>query len=122
MSYQKNSKNDCDFIGRLGKDAETETFESGKKVTRFSIATDEVITKKDAENEEVTTWIPLEIWGDHPAIPFLKKGKQVSVSARYKTSTAEKDGEKKYYHVFSAKEIILLGAAGSSDGNQAQSN
>ena len=29
------------LIGRLGKDSETTTFDSGKKVTKFSLATSE---------------------------------------------------------------------------------
>ena len=108
MSYFKNSRNSCHFIGRLGKDVETKDLEGGLKVSKFSIATTQVITKKDEENREATEWIPCEIWGDHPALPYLTKGKEVSVEAQYKTSKKGEGEDTQYFHVFRVHELILL--------------
>ena len=107
--YFKASKNQCEFIGRLGKDVETKVLESGSKVSRLSINTTLCTKPKDKEANEKNIWIPLEVWGDHPALPYLKKGKQVSVSAYYDTSKTGEGDDAKFYHVFKITNILLLG-------------
>ncbi|MDZ7664605.1 MAG: hypothetical protein U5K27_04635 [Desulfotignum sp.] len=53
----------------------------------------------------------MEIWGDHPVLEYLKKGKQVSVDAHYSASKKGEGDEAKYYHSFKVENIILLGGA-----------
>lgn len=96
MSYQKNSKNSCHFIGHLGADVETKTLENDNKVSKFSLATTEAFKNKEGEKTNTTTWVPCEVWGD-------------SVDAKYHTSKSGEGDEAKYFHAFRVDEIILLG-------------
>lgn len=107
MSYFKNSKNAASFIGNLGKDAETKTLESGQSVTKFSLATTQVVGKDDKKAEN-TIWIPCTLWGNEKLVPFLKKGRQVAIEAFYSTSTSGEGADKKYFHEFVVTDIVLL--------------
>ena len=63
------------LIGRLGKDPEHRTLESGKEVTTFTLATSERY-KQGSETKEVTEWHNCVIWGTQAptAAKYLKKG------------------------------------------------
>lgn len=122
MSYFKNSKNYNSYIGHLGKDVETKALEDGSKVSKFSIATTRVHKAQDGQKHEKTIWVPCEVWGDHPALPFLKKGKQVSVDAYYDTSKSGEGDNTKYYHVFRITDIVLLGGTNQSVQPEARDN
>lgn len=63
--------------GRLGKDAEIKTLQSGK-VVKFSIATD--VTSK---GEKKTLWTDVSWFdGNEKLLPYLKKGVVVLVEGR----------------------------------------
>lgn len=51
------------LVGRLGKDPESKTFESGSVQTTFSIATSESYKDKSGEWQENTTWHRIVTWG-----------------------------------------------------------
>ncbi len=62
--------------GRLGKDAEVKTLDSGKKVINFSIAVDQ-----GYGDNKTTLWINCQKWGENTNVSqFLLKGKQVAVA------------------------------------------
>jgi single-strand DNA-binding protein len=67
------------LIGFTGKDAKAATTQTGKEVTRFSLAT----TKRyqhDAEWREKTYWHDCVVYGNHaPFAAKLKKGTQVVI-------------------------------------------
>lgn len=106
------------LIGRLGKDAETKTLESGKKLTKFSLA-----TTKNYGGEKKTTWHNIESWFDSISnlAPYLKKGGQVSVEGEISYNEYEKDGEKKTYTSIICERIEMLDTK-KSDDNSSTSN
>lgn len=67
--------NSAIFIGRLGKDCEVKTLDSGKSVINFSVAVD--IGYGDKKE---TLWVDCAKWGEKTTVAqYLKKGQQVAV-------------------------------------------
>lgn len=111
-----NDLNQCNFIGRLGKDPETRYLASGDAVTNFSIAVG--WKSKDKEGAE---WVNVTAFGKLAEIvgEYCAKGKQVFVSGRFKTDKSEKDGQTHYYTKIIADRVQLLGGGESRpQGNQ----
>jgi single-strand DNA-binding protein len=107
------------LIGKLGGDPKTTTFENGKKVTKFSLATSEFFGDK-----KETTWHNIDIWGVYGAkmAAFIKKGSTVAIDGRISTNAYEKDGEKRVFTSIVSDRIELLDskrtAEGGNDYNQ----
>lgn len=103
-----NDLNQCNFIGRLGKDPEVKYLPSGDPVTSFSIAVGSKFgDKENTEWVNVTTFKKLaEICGE-----YLKKGSQVFISGRLQTDSWEdKQGQKRYTTKVIADRMQMLGA------------
>ena len=56
-------RNKVQLIGNVGNDPETTVLESGKKVTRFSLATNENYRNDKGEKVQTTDWHNLVAWG-----------------------------------------------------------
>lgn len=74
--------NQCNFIGRLGRDPEVRHMGNGEAVANFSIA----VGWKTKEKEGVE-WVNLVAYGKLAEIcgQYLKKGSRVYVGGRFKT-------------------------------------
>jgi single-strand DNA-binding protein len=112
-------KNRVILIGRLGHDPETKTMESGKKVTRFTLATDDYYKNADGQKISEATWHNIVAW-DHVADlsdRFLKKGREVAVEGRivYR-SYEDKKGVTKNITEIVLDDLVFLGS-GKSNGN-----
>jgi len=55
--------NSCSFIGRIGKDIQTQTTASGSCVANFSIACGDDYKDKDGGKVEQTNWINVVAFG-----------------------------------------------------------
>lgn len=108
------------LIGRLGQMPETRNFESGSKVTQFSVAVSERY-KKNGETIESTEWFRCEAWNKLSDIceKYLEKGKQVYIEGKMKTDTYEKDGETRKIQKVMVNTLELLGSK-SDNGNATQ--
>lgn len=107
--------NQCNFIGRLGKDPETRYLANGDAVCNFSIAVG--WKTKDKEGVE---WINISCFGKLAEIAgeYCTKGKQVFVSGRFHTRKwQDKDGADRYSTQINADRIQLLGS--KPDGERA---
>ena len=92
--------NRVQLIGRLGKDPESHSTPTGKKVATFSLAVSERWKSAEGESKENTEWFNVEAWGRLGEIcqQYLHKGKLVFLEGRLKTDKYEdKGGETKYY-------------------------
>ena len=78
------------LTGRLGKDPEVKTLESGKKVANFSLAT--------RRNKEETDWNNIVVWGKGAEVieKYVRKGDLLGVEGSLQTRTYEKDGQTRY--------------------------
>jgi single-strand DNA-binding protein len=99
------------LIGNLGQDPEIKTIESGKKVSHFTIATNENFKNADGQKVKETTWHNIVAWNGLADIAgkFLKKGNEVAVEGRIVYRTYEdKKGVTKYTTEIVLSELELL--------------
>jgi single-strand DNA-binding protein len=108
-------RNRVQLIGRLGQDPEVKTLESGKKVTNFTMATNETYKGVDGNKTEETTWHNIVAWNGLAEISskYLKKGKEVCIEGRisYRTYT-DKNGLPKSVTEIVASDLVLLSSGG----------
>lgn len=100
------------LIGNLGQDPEVTELESGNKVARFSVATNETYRNTKGEKVTDTQWHKVVVWGKTAEIAenFLNKGKEVAIEGKlihrhYDTD----DGSRKYITEVKCTELLLLG-------------
>jgi len=106
-------KNKVQLIGNLGNAPEVKTTESGKKLARFSVATNESYRNAKGEKVTETTWHNLVAWGKVADIAekYLTKGKEIAIEGKLvNNSYTDKDGNKKYSTEVLVNEILMLGS------------
>jgi single-strand DNA-binding protein len=104
-------KNKVQLIGNLGNAPEIKNTENGKKLARFSIATNENYRNAKGEKVTETTWHNLIAWGKLAdlAEKFLLKGTEVVIEGKLiNRSYTDKDGNKKYIIEVQVNELLLL--------------
>lgn len=105
-------RNQVQLIGNLGNDPEIIALESGKKLARFSLATNEAYTNKQGERITNTDWHNLVAWGKTADIveKYAAKGKELAVQGKLTSRSYEtKEGEKRYVTEVVISEVLLLG-------------
>lgn len=106
-------KNKVQLIGHLGNAPEVKTTESGKKLARFSVATNESYRNAKGEKVTETTWHNLVAWGKVADIAekYLNKGSEVAIEGKLiNRSYSDKDGIKKYITEVQVNELLMLGS------------
>lgn len=114
------SLNQCSFTGRLGRDPEYRTFDSGAGVTKFSIAVSNTFTNKSGEKQETTEWVDVEAFGKLSEIcrDYLNKGSMVYLSGEYKTDKWQNEaGENRSKVKIIAREMIMLDSKGNKESD-----
>ena len=105
-------KNKVQLIGNLGNNPEIKTLDGGKKVARFSIATNESYRNAKGEKVTETQWHNLVAWGKVAEIAekYLNKGSEVAIEGKLTNRNYnDKDGNKKYITEVQINEILMLG-------------
>lgn len=106
-------RNKVQLIGNLGNDPEIITLESGKKLAKFSIATNETYKNQKGERVTDTQWHNVVAWGKTADIVenYVTKGKEVAVEGKLTTrSWDDKEGNKRYTTEVVCNELLLLGS------------
>ncbi len=106
-------KNKVQLIGNLGNAPEIKTTESGKKLAKFSVATNETYQNSKGEKVKETQWHNLIAWGKIAEIAekYLSKGSEVAIEGKLVNRNYEdKEGNKKYITEIQINELLLLGA------------
>ena len=106
-------RNKVQLIGNLGNNPEIITLESGKKLAKMSIATNE--TYKNAQGEKVTDtqWHNVVAWNKTAEIieKYLQKGSEIAIEGKLTSrSYDDKDGSKKYITEVVCNELLMLGS------------
>ncbi len=104
-------KNKVSLVGRLGAEPEVFTFENGKSLARFNLATNENYKGKDGQWHEVTQWHTVNAWGRiaERVKKALSKGQEVIVEGKLVHQNYEsKTGEKRFNTVIEASEFLIL--------------
>lgn len=97
------------MVGRLAKDPDVRTTQSGKKVANITLATDRRM--RDKEGKKVADFHSVILWGKlaELAEKYLSKGEQISIVGEIQNRTWEdKDGNKRYITEIAAEEIHFL--------------
>ncbi|WP_396189597.1 single-stranded DNA-binding protein [Flavobacterium sp.] len=108
-----NDLNNCQFIGRLGKEPEVKYLQSGDAVCNFTLAVG--WKSKDKEGAE---WVNVTAFGKLGEVcgQYLHKGSQVFVQGRFKTDKyTDKNGVEKYSTKIQADKIQFLGKNEAAD-------
>ena len=117
------SLNKVTLIGNLGADP-VKREANGITVASFSVATTETWKDKTTgEKKEATEWHRISAFGKLAEImlQYLKKGSQVYIEGKLKTSKYQKDGVDHYSTDIVADEMKMLGGKPSGDGSQGSS-
>lgn len=105
-------KNKVQLIGNVGNAPDIRTLDGGKKLVRFSIATNENYRNAKGEKVSETQWHNLIGWGKVADIAekFLVKGSEVAIEGKLvNRSYMDKEGVKKYVTEVQVMEVLLLG-------------
>lgn len=107
-----NDLNQCNFIGRLGRDLELRTFPSGDQVANGTLAVgSKWKDKQTGEAKESTEWVRLNFHGKSAEIAaqYLRKGSQIFVTGEMRTREWEQDGVKRYSTEIRVSNFQMLG-------------
>ena len=110
-------KNKVQLIGNLGNAPEVRNTESGKKLVRFSVATNESYRNAKGEKITETQWHNLIAWGKVADIAekYLAKGTEVAIEGKLVSRNyTDKEGNKKYVTEIQVHELLLLGSKASA--------
>ncbi|WP_297760597.1 single-stranded DNA-binding protein [uncultured Muriicola sp.] len=105
-------KNKVQLIGNLGQDPEVVNLDSGSKLAKFSIATNETYRNTKGEKVTDTQWHNIVVWGKLADVveKFLFKGSEVAVEGKLiHRSYENKDGEKRFISEIKCNELLMLG-------------
>lgn len=105
-------RNTVQLIGHVGNDPEIVNLESGKKLAKFSVATNESYRNAKGEKITDTQWHNIVAWGKTAELVenYVPKGKEVGIEGKLTSRSYEdKDGVKRYVTEVVCNELLLLG-------------
>ena len=106
-------KNHVQLTGNVGQEPSLTQLESGRKVARLSLATNENYKGNKGEKRTDTNWHTVVVWGKTAEIieNYATKGKEIGIVGKLKTRTyTTDDGNQRYVTEVEANEILLLGS------------
>jgi single-strand DNA-binding protein len=110
------------LLGNLGADPELKMTQGGQAILKLRIATTESYKDRDGAWKERTEWHSVTLWGKRgeSLSKILAKGDRICVEGGLRTSSYEKDGEKRYRTEINATNVYLCGGrrGAASDGEQ----
>lgn len=97
------------LIGNLGSRPEQKILDSGSKVSRISLATNESYKDKNDEWQQKTQWHNVIAWNAlSEKAEKLRKGNKIYVEGKISTRSYDASGETKYVTEIIASKIIIL--------------
>ena len=106
-------RNKVQLIGHLGNDPEIITLDSGKKLAKFNMATNETYKNNQGEKITETQWHNLIASNNIADITekYVKKGQEIVIEGKLTSRSYEdKEGIKKYITEIIVNELVLLGS------------
>ncbi|MBN1927497.1 MAG: single-stranded DNA-binding protein [Prolixibacteraceae bacterium] len=92
-------RNRVQLVGNLGMDPEIVNFESGKKVAKFTVATNETYSDGNGNKATSTQWHNVVAWGKQADFveKHLRKGKEVALEGKLTYRQYEDKNKQKHY-------------------------
>lgn len=100
--------------GRLARDPDVRTTQSGRQVARFTVAVDRQRTK---DGQQTADFVPCIAWEKTAELmeKYFAKGKEILVEGRVSTRSYEgEDGKKKYVTEVTVSRVEFCGSKGDS--------
>lgn len=104
-------KNKVQLIGHLGQNPEIKTFDGGKKLAKFNMATNDSYQNQKGEKVDETQWHTVTAWGKTADVieKYLSKGSEVMIEGRLThREYTDANGIKKYFTEVQLNELLLL--------------
>ena len=105
-------RNKVQLIGNLGSDPEVLTLASGRKLAKFSMATNESYKDNKGTRQTNTHWHQVVAWGKTAELieAYLGKCKEVAIEGKLTTrSWEDPQGNKRYATEVICNHVLLLG-------------
>ena len=105
-------RNRVQLIGNLGMNPQIKIMESGSKLAKFTLATNETHTNASGEKVTETEWHQVVAWNKTADLieSYLQKGKEVALEGKLVTRSWEDgNGVKKYTTEVVCSEVLFLG-------------
>lgn len=111
------SVNKCIIIGRIGKDIELRTTQSGKSVVNLAVATNEKYTDKAGEKHERTEWHNIVAFDQKANFisQYGSKGSLVYIEGKLTTRSWESDNGTQYRTEILADTLNLIDSPNSQN-------
>ncbi|HVF57050.1 MAG TPA: single-stranded DNA-binding protein [Pyrinomonadaceae bacterium] len=104
-------------VGNLGRDPEMRYTPQGTAVCSFSIASNERRKDKSGEQQDLTTWFKVTVWGRQAETvsKYLSKGRSVYVEGRLHVEEwTDKEGKPRHTLEINASDVQFIDGAQSS--------
>jgi len=104
-------RNKVQLIGRLGQEPEIITFSDGKKMAKFSLATDDSYKDKTGNKVERNYWHNIVVKNGLVKVieSYVNKGQEIAVEGKLTSRSYEdKDGQKRYVTEIVCNELLML--------------
>ena len=104
-------RNKVQLIGNLGNAPEVKNLESGKKLAKFSLATNESYRNQDGDKVDETQWHNLIAWGKTAEIceQYLQKGSEIAIEGKLMhRDYTDTNGVKRYITEIQINELLML--------------
>jgi single-strand DNA-binding protein len=111
LTIMNTLRNKVQLIGNLGQNPEIRTFDNGKAVARFSLATTDSYRDVSGKKITETQWHNLVAWGNLAKIAekYLIKGSEVAVEGKLTHKAYDdKDGKKRYFTEVVLTDMVML--------------
>ena len=105
-------RNKVQLIGNLGQNPEIINLDSGKKLAKISIATNETYKNNKGETIKDTQWHNCVAWGKTADIieQYLQKGNEIAIEGKLVNKSYEdKNGDKRYSTEIVINDLLMLG-------------
>ncbi|MDY8134537.1 single-stranded DNA-binding protein [Aquimarina sp. 2201CG5-10] len=105
-------KNKVQLIGNLGQEPEIITLDSGRKLAKFSIATNDYYYNKQGDKVTDTQWHNIVAWGKTADIveKYVTKGQEIAIEGKLTSrSYDDNEGTKRYITEVVCSELLMLG-------------
>ncbi|HSI68837.1 MAG TPA: single-stranded DNA-binding protein [Gillisia sp.] len=104
-------RNKVQLIGHVGNAPEIVNLESGKKLAKFSLATNDSYKNSKGEKITDTQWHNIVVWGKLADLveSYVPKGKEVGIEGKLTSRSYEdKEGVKRYVTEIVCNELLLM--------------
>lgn len=106
-------------VGNLGRDPEMRYTPQGTPVCTFSIASNERRKSSTGEQQDITTWFRVTVWGKQAETVsrYLSKGRSVYVEGRlHLEEWTDKEGKPRYTLEINASDVHFIDSGADREG------